>query len=144
MSKILSFLLFSVILAGIVAVGATDTALTTTRVLTGENSYVTEAYWDAAPTSTSTKYIAMSSDYDYFVLINATSVGTKPLLTVRAGNNPPAFRSGIGNLNLSLTANRTLIAGPLESARFKNTTGYLKFSTVNVTTAYMAVLKVKR
>jgi hypothetical protein len=32
----------------------------------------------------------------------------------------------------------------LESARFLNTTKYLKFSTTNVTTATMAILKVHR
>jgi len=123
--------------------GATDSAITGLATLTGQNTYGTEAYWSAAPTSSNTAYIAYDGAYDYMVAINATSVGTSPKLNILAGTNPPAFRAGIGNLAIPLTANRTIWVGPLESARFLNATGYLKFSTTNVTTAKMLILKVK-
>ncbi len=145
MNRILYFLLASALLfAGMAEVQAIDTALTAAGTLTGENSYVTMAYWSAAPTSTNTKYIAYDSAYMYFVIINATTVGTSPKLNILAGNNPPAFRAEIGNLAIPLTVNRSVLCGPLESARFLNTTKYLKFSTTNVTTATMAILKVLR
>jgi hypothetical protein len=137
--------LFSIILLALLigVAGATDTAITGLATLTGQNTYGTEAYWSAAPTSTNTVYIAYDGAYDYMVAINATSVGTSPKLNILAGTNPPAFRAGIGDLAISLTANRTIWVGPLESARFLNATGYLKFSTTNVTTAKMLILKVK-
>jgi hypothetical protein len=145
MNRILYFLLAgALLLAGMAEVQATDTALTAAGTLTGENSYVTTAYWSAAPTSTNTKYIAYDSAYMYFVIINATTVGTSPKLNILAGNNPPAFRAEIGNLAIPLTVNRSVLCGPLESARFLNTTKYLKFSTTNVTTATMVILKVLR
>jgi hypothetical protein len=132
---------FLALLIGIA--GATDTAITGLATLTGQNTYGTEAYWSSAPTSTNTVYIAYDGAYDYLVAINATSVGTSPKLNILAGTNPPAFRADLGNLAISLTANRTIWVGPLESARFLNATGYLKFSTTNVTTAKMVILKVK-
>jgi hypothetical protein len=141
MKAILTFLFMAMLLSGAMA---TDTALTAAATLTSENSYATGAYWSSAPTSTNTKYIAAANGYDFIVAINATSVGTSPKLNIWAGNNPPAFRSSLGNYSLSLTANRTVWFGPLESARFINSTGYYKFSTTNVTTATMIVLKVKR
>lgn len=123
---------------------ATDTAITAVTTLTGENSYAAMPTWQAAPTSTNTVYIAYDSLYRYFISINTTVSGTSPTLNIIAGNNPPAFRAGIGNLAIALTNQSLETIGPLESARFVNTTGYLKFSTTNVTTGKIWILKVKR
>lgn len=142
--KISLILLLALSLSLIATATATDTAITAITTLTGENSYAAMPNWQAAPTSTNTVYIAYDSLYRYFVSINVTVAGTSPKLNVLAGNNPPAWRSGIGNLSISLTNNTLKTIGPLESARFVNTTGYLKFSTTNVTTGKIWVLKVKR
>jgi hypothetical protein len=142
MRKILSLILFAMLLMGVAM--ATDTAITAVTTLTGENSYAAMPTWQAAPTSTNTVYIAYDSLYRYFISINVTAVGTSPKLNIESGNNPPAWRSGIGDLAISLTNNTLMTVGPLESARFVNTTGYLKFSTTNVTTGKIWILKVKR
>lgn len=143
MKKILSITIFAMLLIAGMA-GATDTAITAVTTLTGENSYASMPTWQAAPTSTNTVYIAYDSAYRYFISMNTTVSGTSPKLNILAGNNPPAFRSGIGNLAISLTNLTLKTVGPLESARFVNTTGFMKFSTTNVTTGKIWVLKVKR
>jgi hypothetical protein len=142
MRKIISITLLAMLLMGTAM--ATDTAITAVTTLTGENSYATMPTWQAAPTSSNTVYIAYDSLYRYFVSINTTVSGTSPTLNILAGDNPPAFRSGIGNLAISLTNLTLKTIGPLESARFVNTTGYLKFSTTNITTGKIWILKVKR
>jgi len=145
MKKILSLLFAATLIMGLAM--ATDTAITAVNTLTGENSYVTftaRASWQAVPTSTNTAYLAYSGAYRYYVMVNSTSVGTTPTFNVLAGDNPPSFRSGIGNLAVSLTVNQCRLIGPLESARFVNSTGYLKISTTNVTTGTMVVIKVAR
>lgn len=145
MKKILSIFLFSMLMISMAM--ATDTAITAVSTLSGQNSYVTAtalASWQAVPTSTNTAYIAYNGAYNYFVLVNCTSVGTTPKFNVLAGHNPPAFRSSLGNLAISLTANQTRLIGPLESARFLNETGYLKVSTTNVTTGTMWIVKVAK
>lgn len=143
-NKLFFVLLAGMILASVMMVEAADTVITATGTLTGENTYVLSSYWSAAPTSTNTKSVAYDSNYRYFVLINATSVGTSPKLNILAGNSPPGFRSSIGNLAVPLTVNRQIWVGPLSSARFCNSTKYFRFSTTNVTTATMAIMKVLR
>ena len=62
-----------------------------------------------------------------------------------AGDNPPAFRSGMGNLTISTWTDaigEVKFIGPLESARFMNDTGYLEISSLNLT-GKLAVLKVR-
>jgi hypothetical protein len=143
--KFLSFILVVMLLIGVVA--ATDTAITAVTTLSGQNSYSTDVKigsWQSLPASTNTVSLLYDGAYNYLVAVNSTSVGTTPTFNVVAGNNPPSFRSGIGNLAVSLTVNTPRLIGPLESARFINTTGYLKFSTTNVTTGTFRVIKVKR
>ena len=51
-------------------------------------------------------------------------------ITVLAGDDPPAFRSSLGNLTVTIAngSSETWI-GPFESARFVNETGYLLVNT---------------
>jgi len=51
-------------------------------------------------------------------------------ITVLAGDDPPAFRSSLGNLTVTIAngTSETWI-GPFESARFVNETGYLLVNT---------------
>ena len=85
--------------------------------------------------------------YDLILIANVTSVSdidnTSPHITIKHGDNPPAFRSGIGDLNITTDANGTYFVGPLESARFKNTTGYLKVYGTNLT-GTVSAMEVKR
>lgn len=142
MRKILISILLVALMMGVTI--ATDSAVSSVNTLGSENAYATETYWGSAPTGSNTQYVAYNAGYRYFVAINATSVGTSPKLNILAGTSAAAWRSGIGNYALSLTANRTIWFGPIESARFLNATGYFRFSTTNVTTAKMMILKVVR
>jgi len=144
MKKVLSILFALSIFFGLAM--ATDTALTAIVTQTGANddsAWLSQSSWNALPASTNTKYVAWDTGYEYFVLWNTSSVGTTPKINILAGDNPPAFRSSIGNLAISVTNAFPGIVGPLESARFKNTTGYLKISTTNVTTGVVTILKVR-
>ena len=143
MKRSISYLvLAAMLLMGMAS--ATYSAVSSVNSLDSENDYATETYWGSAPTSTNYAYVVADTGYRYLVGINATSVGTSPKLNIIAGTNPPAFRASLGNYALSLTANRTLWFGPLENARFLNSSGYYQFTTTNVTTAKMVILKVKR
>ena len=51
-------------------------------------------------------------------------------ITVLAGDDPPAFRSSLGNLTVTIAnATSETWIGPFESARFVNETGYLLVNT---------------
>ena len=56
-----------------------------------------------------------------------TAAGT---ITILAGANPPAFRKGLGNLVIALTANQMLFF-PLESARYTQTNGDIYIDTAS-------------
>ncbi len=103
--------------------------------------------WTTLAGNGSINQYAWPGGYDLFLLVNVTGVqssGTVNYLSVMAGDNPPAFRSGIGNLTVSGwtdAQNEVRIIGPLESARFINNTGYLQVSSYNLT-GKVAILKV--
>jgi hypothetical protein len=60
------------------------------------------------------------------------SVGTNATITIKKGS-PVYVTSGLGNLTLPIKNGTELIwIGPLESARFKNETGYLNVCGHNV------------
>jgi hypothetical protein len=68
-------------------------------------------------------------------VINGAGVGLT--VAVKAGNNPPAVRAGLGDLSVSLAASGSAgdkkIIGPFESARFAQGNGdvNLSFSPVS-------------
>ena len=140
--KILSILLVILALLGVAL--ATDTAITAVTTLDGQNDYAVGPTAQAAPTGNDYEHLRWDTGYLYFVAINTTACGTSPKLNIMAGDNPPAWRSMIGRLQYSLTNCSPMIVGPLESARFKNATGYLRINTTNVTTGQISVLKVLR
>jgi hypothetical protein len=88
---------------------------------------------------------AMGGGYQYIVLVNVTSFeNNNPTLryvNIMAGDNPPAFRSDIGNLTKTSETVGLHYFGPLESARFKNATGYCEIGSKNLT-GTIAVLKI--
>jgi hypothetical protein len=142
MKKILSILFALVMIVGMA--GATYSAVSAVVTLDELNDYtVAPAAWTSIATSTNYNYVAYDGSYDYIIGVNVTVVGTSPTFNIEQGTNPPAFRSSIGDKSYTLTNNTVRWFGPLESARFVNSTGYLQFSTTNVTTGKIMVLKVK-
>ncbi len=106
------------------------------------------AAWTTISGNGSTCNFAVDGVSTYLLLVNITSWDitdpTVDVLDVMAGDNPPAFRSGIGNLTLpmdDMLGAGTVVVGPLESARFMNETGYINIGSYMVT-GKMTVLEV--
>jgi hypothetical protein len=87
----------------------------------------------------------MVGGYQYLVMVNVTSFQndnpTLRYVNIIAGDNPPAFRSGMGNLSKTSETVGIYYFGPLESARFVNSTGYCEVGSKNLT-GTIAVLKI--
>jgi hypothetical protein len=143
MKKIFAFLLMLMLLTG--AASATYTAISKVVSLDNENDYASApASWDTLLGNGSVNFYAWPGGYDLILMVNVTGVKATNYLNVMAGDNPPAFRSDIGNLTISTWTdggNEVRFIGPLESARFMNSTGYLQVSSKNLT-GKLAVLKV--
>jgi len=144
MRKIFAFLLMLMLLAG--AASATYTVISNVVSLDNENDYASApASWDTLLGNGSVNFYDWPDGYDLFLMANVTGVNTTNYLSIIAGDNPPAFRSDIGNLTISTWTdggNEVRFIGPLESARFMNSTGYLQVSSLNLT-GKVAILKVK-
>lgn len=146
MKKIFAFLLMLMLLAG--AASATYTTMTPVS-MDGQNDWGRmTAAWTAIAGNGSTCNFAVDGVSKYLLLVNITSwdVTDKSvdILNVMAGDNPPAFRSDIGNLTLTMNnmvGAGTVVVGPLESARFMNSTGYINIGSYMVT-GKMTVIKV--
>lgn len=142
MKKIFAFLLMLMLLTG--AASAAYTAISKVVSLDNENDYASAPSWDTLLGNGSVNYYAWPGGYDLILMVNVTGVKATNYLNVMAGDNPPAFRSDIGNLTISNWTdggNEVRFIGPLESARFMNSTGYLQVSSKNLT-GKLAVLKV--
>lgn len=139
------FILFFALLAMMGMASATYSAITAVSTLDNLNDYASApTAWTALAGNDSINYYAWPAGYDLILMVNVTVVKATNYLNVMAGDNPPAFRSGMGNLTISNWTdggNEVRFIGPLESARFMNSTGYLQVSSKNLT-GKLAVLKV--
>lgn len=128
------------------AASATYTVISKVVSLDNENDYASApASWDTLLGNGSVNFYDWPDGYDLFLMVNVTGVKTANYLSIIAGDNPPAFRSDLGNLTISTWTdggNEVRFIGPLESARFMNSTGYLQVSSLNLT-GKVAILKVK-
>jgi len=70
----------------------------------------------------STALPASAGAQNLFFIVNNTA-GTTKAVTIDAGVNPPALRSGEGALSVSIATTATAWIGPLESARFAQADG---------------------
>lgn len=143
MKKILSFLLAMLLLAGMAS--ATYTAISAVSSLDGENDYaLAPGSWNTLLGNGSVNYYAWPDGYDLILGLNYTSSDNTTLdyFDIMAGDNPPAFRASIGNYSYDAPDAGVIWFGPLESARFKNATGYLQVSS-GYMNGKLAVLKVK-
>jgi len=140
------FILFFALLAMMGMASATYSAITAVSTLDNLNDYASApTAWTALAGNDSINYYAWPAGYDLILMVNVTGVKATNYLNVMAGDNPPAFRSGMGNLTISNWTDgieEVRFIGPLESARFMNNTGYLEISSLNLT-GKLAVLKVR-
>ena len=126
------------------AASATYTAISKVVSLDNENDYASApASWDTLLGNGSVNYYAWPEGYDLIIGLNCTSFSNTSVdyFSIMAGDGAHAFRSSIGNLTLTDRVAGVTWIGPLESARFMNTTGYLEISSGYIT-GKVAVLKV--
>jgi len=100
--------------------------------------------WTSLAVTPAVNYIAWPGGYNLILMVNVTAPVADGYLNISAGDNPPAFRSGIGDMVITGWtdgSNEVRFIGPLESARFMSSTGYLNMTSYNLT-GTVAVLKV--
>jgi hypothetical protein len=129
MPLILAFVLISIPYIGMA--GAVRSTL-------GETQLITDSY--KTPTSASAlaseMQINSSKDNRLILVIANTASGAGLNVTVLKGTY---FRSGLGNLTLTIPKSSTRLIGPLESSRFEQADGkiYLNFNnTAGTVTGY--------
>ena len=102
------------------------------RPVINETQAVTDSYVNlssaTALNSTAGMEINASKDNRLIVLIANTAEAAGLNVTVEAGSY---FRSGLGNLTLTIPAATTRLIGPLESSRFEQANGMIYFSFNN-------------
>lgn len=126
LKAILGVALLATLLILPVAMGG-RTAINTTSWV--ENSYPTSTATATALDSTNNHYIPFVDGLVFRVVESGVANGDT-LITVLAGDDPPAFRSSLGNLTVTIAnATSETWIGPFESARFVNQTGYLLVNT---------------
>jgi hypothetical protein len=142
------FFIFGLIvaLALVGAASATYTAISAVSSLDGDNDYAfAPGSWSTLLGNGSVNYYEWPEGYDVLVLgLNFTSSYNTTLdyFDIIAGDTPPAFRSSIGNYSYDAPGAGVVWIGPLESARFKNETGYLQVSSGYMVGKLM-IMKVK-
>ena len=102
------------------------------RPTINETQAVTDSYVNlssaTAFNSTAGMEINSSKDNRLIVLIANTAQNAGLNVTVEAGSY---FRSGLGNLTLTIPASTSRLIGPLESSRFEQPNGKINFSFNN-------------
>lgn len=84
--------------------------------------------------------IAAESDSDRLFLeaIAGSNSGDGGTVTVKAGVNPPAFQSGLGDLAVVLADSATKLIGPLESSRFVQADGSINVDVTSFVGTFRA------
>jgi hypothetical protein len=80
----------------------------------------------------------------HLILQVTNSAATSKVVTLRAGVNPPAMRSAIGDLSVTIATTATAFIGPLEPGRFVQTDGSVNVDFATGTTGTINALLVPR
>jgi hypothetical protein len=124
--------------------GATYTAISAVSSLDSQNDYArAPSAWSSLLGNGSVNYYDWPEGYDLIVGFNFTSSYNTTLdyFDIMAGDGAQAFRASIGNYSFDAPTAGVYWFGPLESARFMNSTGYLQISS-GYMVGKLAVLKV--
>ena len=83
--------------------------------------------WGAGTTinTTNEAYVDCGGNTQGLFLRLTNTDGSPHDVTIGAGDNPPAFRAGIGDLTITVAATSGDVIIPLESARVVQSTGYV-------------------
>jgi hypothetical protein len=113
----------------------------TVNVLTPDTAGIAQPTADVLDTGTAAVTLAAAvGGQSELVLLEVTNNAASAVnltVSVLAGDNPPAQRAGLGDLDTVLAQNAVKIIGPLESARFIQDDGKLnvKFTPASGTLA---------
>ena len=123
-----------------------DTAVATLD-LNGDNDYVIDAAVGTAIVNANTHVITPTGRLeDGILMVQNTFNGAKDV-TILAGDNPPAYSSGQGNLVVKVAdgdASHAAVAiKNLESARFLQNNGTLRVTVESGMTGYMYWLQIR-
>lgn len=142
LSKLL-VLLLAITLASSIPGSATYTAITAVSSLDNENDFArAPSTWATLLGNGSVNSYAWPNGYDVIVGFNYTSSTntTQDHFDIMQGDG---FRASIGNFTITAPTAGVYWIGPLESARFKNSTGNLQISS-GYMTGKVAIIKVRR
>lgn len=107
---------------------ANATAITVTA-LSANSAGVAQPTADVLDTGTAAVTISADvggrSDLVILEVKNTAGAANNLTVSVLAGDNPPAFRAGLGTLDTTIAQNATAIIGPFESGRFIQDNGKL-------------------
>lgn len=93
--------------------------------------------------STDTINITGGSDADKLLLVlNNTTAATKEF-TIKAGENPPAVRKGLGDLVVTMLEKTQQVVA-VESARFANADGTISLSFQAGSTGFVSAIRIPR
>jgi hypothetical protein len=144
-TKIILTSLFFIMILGFTGMAlAADTVMTEASILPDSSAVLDAgaALQDGIP---DINYAAWPQYGNIYLMVNITDAGDvlndTPNFTIVKGDNPPSFRSGLGDLNISITGNGVYVVGPLESARFLNQTGYLRAYGTNITAGTITLIE---
>jgi hypothetical protein len=132
MKKILS-ILFALALLTCMAC-ATYTTITGKELAENTGS-LAPGSWVTLATNTSYNQLQWPEDGNKLIIgVNITGVSGNDYQTINisAGDNPPAFRASLGDLSVEKEAVGVIWIGPLESARFVNSSGYMNLQGNNL------------
>ena len=73
----------------------------------------------------STAIPSVATTENLILAVDNTAAGAHNFILRAGASNPPAFRSGLGDLTLAVGATTTLYIGPFDYARFVQTDGSL-------------------
>ena len=138
--KIILTSLFFIMILGFTGL-AEDVAMTTANI-TADSATVLDAGAAIQDGMPDVNLAAWPEYGSIYLMVNITDAGDvlndTPSFTIMKGDY---FTSGLGDLNISVTGNGVYIVGPLESARFLTTSGYLKAYGTNITAGTITLLE---
>lgn len=124
----------------------TATAATTLTSIAGVSAFTATALPAGTaidPTNGHNVPSAFAKTSELFLYVDHTTASTK-VLTIKAGVNPPALRSAIGDATFTLAATTKYFVGPFEAAQFAQADGSLNVDVAAGATGTIYPIIIKR
>jgi len=109
---------------------ANATAITVTTLTANDETAQPTADVLDTGSSAVTIYTSAVNESDRLIFECTTTAAANHTFSIVAGDNPPAFRAGLGAItSAAIPQNGVIIIGPLESARFIQNDGTIGLTT---------------